>query len=86
VLAVAKETVFAAGRYTPFVGADDPVGINAVAEDVLEEEAAPVAVSVPVTVALLPTVMFPLASFTMLFVLPDGWMMLIVLSVDILCA
>jgi hypothetical protein len=70
VLAVAKETVFAAGRYTPFVGADDPVGIRDAAE------------VVPVAVMLLPTVMFPLASFTMLFVLPDGWMMLIVFNVE----
>jgi hypothetical protein len=37
---------------------------------------------VPVTVKFPPIVTFPLASFTMLFVLPDGWMTLIVLSVE----
>jgi len=70
VLAVAQARVFAAGRYSPFVGADDPVGINDAAE------------VVPVAVMLLPTVMFPLASLTMLFVVPDGWMMLMVFNVE----
>jgi hypothetical protein len=34
----------------------------------------------PVTVRLLPTVTLPLLSLVMLFVLPEGWMMDMVLS------
>jgi hypothetical protein len=43
--------------------------------------AVPPTVAVPVTVRLLPTVTFPLASLTMLLVDPDGWIALMTLIV-----
>jgi len=43
----------------------------------------PVSVDVPVTVKSFPTVTLPLESLTMLVVEPEGWMTLIVRSVDI---
>ena len=93
-LFVAQPSVLVAGRYSPFVGMDDPVGIKAVAETVEELVTAPLEIvpvvmfprepvkeDVPVTVRLLPTVAFPLASRTMLLVDPDGWIALMTLIV-----
>ena len=57
-LLVEKPSELAAGKYTPFVGALEPDGINAVAVAVAEAEIV-AAVSVPVSVGLADSTILP---------------------------